>query len=137
MKQITIKKGRHKAFKFPKLILFPKAILFEAIITPSMKYELQNNKEQINKIIGANHVVRIGFTGENDTIKIYEYVGSKSKKGFETHFIKTAEVGESIRLLYQPKGFYRFISYINFPYFGGKEPAPQDITFKFDYSVWR
>lgn len=137
MKEITIKKGRHKTFKFPRLILFPKAILFEVVITPSMKYELQQNKEQISKIIGANHVVRIGFTGENNTINIYEYLGSKSKKGFEANFIKTTEVGDSIRLVYQPKGFYRFISYINFPYFGGKEPAPQDITLKFNYSVWR
>ncbi|NJO63862.1 MAG: hypothetical protein HC836_38475 [Richelia sp. RM2_1_2] len=137
MKQITIKKGRHKTFKFPKLILFPKAILFEAVITPSMVYNLQTNKGQINKIIGANHVVRIGFTGENNTIDIYEYLGSKSRKGFKANFIKTAGIGESIRLVYQPKGFYRFISYINFPYFGGKEPAPQDITFNYNYSVWR
>lgn len=136
-----IKKNTHKSFNFPKLFFFAKVIRVDVAITPSMVYEPlpEGGTNQINKIVGYGHKERIGWVGDfyEDGVEIGVYIGSKSKGAgnFDFHSLGKVVPGDSLQLEFDVEGWDQFITYQNFPYFGGKCKAPQEILLEYKIQV--
>ncbi len=154
-KVYTIKKGEHSSgnnFKGQT----SEVLKFEAKFDETAKYKtvLASNQYDINKLYGFsdcnqqhhNNSARFGWRWFKDKLEIHAYVyngGVRSSK-----LIKSVGIGEThnYELSIQSNDYYRFkvdgtvvdldrddnceigVYYKLYPYFGGDETAPHDIT---------
>ena len=139
MNKYVIRKGKHfSGFRFHP-ILFPESISFEFMFTNKSKYYSEPHsqlREQWNKLAGmslnlsGSESIRLAWRYNCDTnlFEVSEYAHIKGEiksfpfftvKAHERHFVSLSKLNE------QPFGN---IGYKQFPYFGGKDSAPHDIS---------
>lgn len=155
--KFKIKKGKHyhsNLLQRFNLLNLKKKMSYEVVFDSNCIYPFENiDSKDLNKLFGMgyydNHYTsgRIvwcpNFNEQNPRINLYAYVYEMGKRLPHKH-IATIKTGERAYLSVEKKdGFYRFIAngYIadikcerpkgfirQFPYFGGDNKAPQDMT---------
>lgn len=158
---VRIKKDRHYRSNY---ILRPFKIgrtwekHYTVVFDDSTRYELEENKTQVNKLVGVGHLfhhfnsVRIGWRYHEGVVELFAY---RYQNGQRTYFrLLDVKIGESvdIRIEYKIKGgkaeylmqvgnivshyswridkWWQCIPFVYecFPYFGGIMPSPQNIS---------
>lgn len=158
---VRIKKNRHYRSNY---ILRPFRIgrtwerRYTVVFDDSARYELEDNKTQVNKLVGVGHLfhhfnsVRVGWRYREGVVELFMY---RYQNGQRTYFrLIDVKIGESVnvRIEYKTKGgkaeylmqIGHIIShhewtiekwwqripllYECFPYFGGIVKAPHDIN---------
>jgi len=132
-----VKKGNHySGFRFRPFIRM-KELKAWVCFTDSCRYYTDDIQltEQVNKLFGYGAILhhrrsyRIGwrYNQEKDIIDLFEYFYIKG----EPHIKKfdSMKIGQTKKLKVKSKKYVWFGVY-RWPYFGGKEPAPKNITIK-------
>lgn len=139
-----IKKGRHTSCSFPKLIWDKNSMDVEVMFTDSCRYLTSDsrNQEDWNKLIGYSrgfhhkNSVRVGWrwNHEKEVIELAEYRYINGKRTYSL-------IGETVPYkytslsIYIHKGKFPKWGYVLWPYFGGNERVPQDISIYIRYKI--
>ncbi len=154
--EYVIKKGEH--FSDGKSLgeLTSTVLTYDVIFDQSAKYTLDaHNQKDVNKLFGfadcnSNHQensARFGWRWYNNELQIFSFTHVEGKIDFE--YLRTVEINKSFRYsIVVNEGNYEFriddlikphyftrgkvcgvgYHYLLFPYFGGDQVAPKDIS---------
>src|SRR5260221_7981878 len=164
VRTFVVKKGDHYAN--PKLVesLQSQTLIFEAKFNASAIYNLGDNSKQsnINKLFGfsdCNSVhhdnsARFGWAWYHDQLEIYAYcyvnkerkthrIGTVDLNKYKRYEIKIAEGNYIFRLndetpvtIKRGNVCQTGLFYMLWPYFGGDEPAPHDVSVDIKMVSW-
>jgi hypothetical protein len=137
MKKYTIKKGcNYSGFRIAP-ILFPKSVSFEFMFTEESKYQSEPHtrlRTQWNKLAGFSFDLigyrssRIAWRYDSD-LDIFEvcyYIHVKGKFKVVDGSVQVAPINKISTVMLD--GGYGFIGYRQFPHFGGKANAPNNVS---------
>lgn len=147
---MIIKKGTHKSWQCPELIVNKDVISYMVRFDDSCRYNIGPDQGDINKLFGVGYFphhhrnsVRVGwnYLPQTDKIRLYAYWYNKGVKGW--HYMHSVNIGDYVypsihinrgthtidvqgkRLMIECKGS---LGYLLGPYFGGNQTAPHDIN---------
>lgn len=149
-----IKKGDHRSTTRYQRVS-TNSLNFTIILTESCKYQSNSpdNQLDINKVFGmsdgGNHMnnsARIGWRYYNNKLELHAYTHYNGNFDFKKICDVDADKEYNCQISYMD-GYYNFVvnsvsvtmprfensdkkKYLLYPYFGGDETAPQDITIK-------
>jgi hypothetical protein len=154
---MTIRKGTHGPFSFPKLIQSSNDLKYNVTFTESCRYDIgPEDQGDINKLFGIGYFtlrkltmhhynsVRFGWNYdlENKNIRIFAYWYNKGER--MSNYITSVEIGQShdfliagldIGHVLEVGEVEKFVNvpskslgYLLHPYFGGNQKAPHDMT---------
>lgn len=151
----TIKQGSHYSYHAHKIV--GNALKYDVLFENSCAYDLGNvNQNDINKLFGFNaynslhheNSARFGWVYKDSLIEIYAYIYENSTRYFEkianvklnkwntfelqnTGTAYVFKVNESVYIYEKDLNCVTKYNYMLYPYFGGNEVAPHDITIQF------
>ena len=137
MKKYTIKKGcNYSGYRF-RPILFPRSVSFEFMFTEESKYISEPHtqlREQWNKLGGfafdlfgyRSNRIAWRYNSDTDQFETCQYLHIKGKFKVVDGSIQNAGINQLTAVyLYGGRGF---LGYLQYPYFGGKAAAPNDVS---------
>ena len=137
MKKYTIKKGRHySGYRF-RPILFPRSVSFEFMFTEESKYQSEPHtklREQWLKLAGialdpfGRNSARVAwrYNSDTDTFEMCQYLHLNGSFKVLHHTIRTIPINTRTDILLY--NYFGLIGYRQFPHFGGKAAAPNDVS---------
>lgn len=147
---MIIRKGTHKSWQCPELILNKDIISYIVRFDDSCRYNIGKDQGDINKLFGIAYFphhhknsVRIGWNYQPETnkIRLYAYWYINGVRGW--HYMHSVKIGKYVFItirIHRPTHFIdiqgkKFLvdckgsfGYLLGPYFGGNQTAPHDIN---------